>query len=32
VDGPSRQVKLLSDHRHDLILERAKVIARLRWH
>ncbi|WP_207954737.1 IS110 family transposase [Saccharopolyspora elongata] len=32
LDGPSRQVKLLSDHRHDLILERTKVINRLRWH
>ncbi|MEO6089526.1 MAG: transposase, partial [Umezawaea sp.] len=32
LDGPSRQVKLLSDHRHDLIVERTKVINRLRWH
>nr|WP_231648384.1 IS110 family transposase [Saccharothrix sp. NRRL B-16348] len=32
LDGPSRQVKLLSDHRHDLIIERTKVINRLRWH
>ncbi len=31
-DGPSRQVTLLSDHRHDLIVERTKVINRLRWH
>ncbi len=32
LDGPSRQVKLLSDHRHDLVTERTKVINRLRWH
>lgn len=32
LDGPSRQVKLLSDHRRDLIAERTKVINRLRWH
>ena len=32
LDGQTRQVKLLSDHRHDLIVERTKVINRLRWH
>ncbi|WP_050777876.1 transposase [Micromonospora sp. ATCC 39149] len=32
LDGPSRQIKLLSDHRRDLIAERTKVINRLRRH
>jgi transposase len=32
LDGPTRQVKLLSDHRHDLVVERTKLCARLRWH
>lgn len=32
LDGPSREVKLLSDHRHDLVCERTKLISRLRWH
>ncbi|GAB3478340.1 IS110 family transposase [Amycolatopsis cihanbeyliensis] len=32
LDGPARQVKLLSDYRHDLVTERTKVINRLRWH
>jgi transposase len=32
LDGPTRQVKLLSDHRHDLVTERTKVCNRLRWH
>jgi transposase len=32
LDGPSQQVKLLSDHRADLVRERTKLINRLRWH
>lgn len=32
LDGPSREVKLLSDHLHDLVCERTKHISRLRWH
>jgi len=32
LDGPSREVKLLGDHRHDLVCERTKLISRLRWH
>jgi transposase len=32
LDGPTRQVKLLSDHRHDLVVERTKLCGRLRWH
>ncbi|WJG13541.1 transposase [Gordonia sp. Swx-4] len=32
LDGPAREVKLLSDHRHDLVCERTKLISRLRWH
>ena len=32
LDGPSRQVKLLCDHRQDLVAERTKLCNRLRWH
>lgn len=32
LDGPAREVKLLSDHRHDLVTERTKLCNRLRWH
>lgn len=32
LDGPARQVKLLSDHRHDLVVERTMLCNRLRWH
>jgi transposase len=32
LDGPSRQVKLLSDHRRDLVAERTRIQCRLRWH
>ncbi|MFC3745066.1 IS110 family RNA-guided transposase, partial [Paractinoplanes deccanensis] len=32
LDGPTRQVKLLADHRHDLVVERTKLCGRLRWH
>lgn len=32
LDGPSRQVKLLVDHRRDLVAERTRIQNRLRWH
>ncbi len=32
LDGPARDVKLLVDHRRDLIVERTKLQNRLRWH
>jgi transposase len=32
LDGPSREVKLLSDHRRDLVAERTRIQCRLRWH
>ena len=32
LDGPSREVRLLVDHRDDLVAERTRVINRLRWH
>ena len=32
LDGPSREVKLLVDHRDDLVQERTQKINRLRWH
>ena len=32
LDGPTRQVKLLCDHRRDLVCERTKLVNRLRWH
>src|SRR4051794_31743196 len=32
LDGPEREVRLLVDHREDLVGERTRVIARLRWH
>ena len=32
LDGPAREIKLLSDHRHDLVTERTKLCNRLRWH
>ncbi len=32
LDGPAREVKLLADHRHDLVVERTKLVNRLRWH
>jgi transposase len=31
-DGPDREVRLLVDHRGELVAERTRVIARLRWH
>jgi transposase len=32
LDGPTRQVKLLVDHRADLVSERTRIQSRLRWH
>jgi transposase len=32
LDGPAREVRLLADHRDDLIAERTRIINRLRWH
>jgi len=32
LDGPTRQVKLLVDHRRDLVAERTRMQNRLRWH
>jgi hypothetical protein len=32
LDGPARRVRLLIDHRKDLVAERTRHINRLRWH
>jgi transposase len=32
LDGPERELRLLVDHREDLVAERTRVISRLRWH
>jgi transposase len=32
LDGPSRQVRVLVDHRDDLVAERTRATNRLRWH
>ena len=32
LDGPTRELKLLVDHREDLVRERVRMQARLRWH
>jgi transposase len=32
LDGPARELRLLVDHREDLIAERTRVANRLRWH
>jgi hypothetical protein len=32
LDGASRRLRLLVDHRDDLVTERARVQCRLRWH
>ena len=32
LDGPAREVRLLVDHREDLVAERTRHINRLRWH
>jgi transposase len=31
LDGPAREIKLLLDHREDLIAERTRIQNRLRW-
>ena len=32
LDGPARELRLLVDHREDLVDERTRCINRLRWH
>jgi transposase len=32
LDGPERELRLLADHREDLVGERTRMICRLRWH
>lgn len=32
LDGPTREMKLLVDYRHDLVVQRTELINRLRWH
>jgi transposase len=32
LDGPDRDLRLLVDHREDLIAERTRAVNRLRWH
>jgi transposase len=32
LDGPERVLRLLVDHREDLVQERTRMISRLRWH
>jgi transposase len=32
LDGPAREVKLIVDHRRDLVAERTRIQNRLRWH
>jgi transposase len=32
LDGPTREIKLLVDHRRDLVAERTRIHNRLRWH
>jgi transposase len=32
LDGPERELRLLTDHREDLVAERTRMINRLRWH
>lgn len=32
LDGPAREVKLLSDHRRDLVMQRTRIAAQVRWH
>jgi transposase len=31
LDGPSREVKLLSDHRRDLVMQRTRICSQVRW-
>jgi transposase len=32
LDGPERELRLLVDHREDLVAERTRIMNRLRWH
>lgn len=32
LDGPAREVRLLVDHRDDLVVERTRLQSRIRWH
>jgi transposase len=32
LDGPARELRLMVDHREDLVAERTRCINRLRWH
>lgn len=32
LDGPARELRLLVDHREDLVQERTRCVNRLRWH
>jgi transposase len=32
LDGPERELRLLCDHRDDLVAERTRIQGRLRWH
>jgi transposase len=32
LDGPARELRLLVDHREDIVSERTRIQARLRWH
>jgi transposase len=32
LDGKDREIRLLVDHREDLVAERTRIISRLRWH
>jgi transposase len=32
LDGPERELRLLTDHREDLVGERTRMLNRLRWH
>jgi transposase len=32
LDGPERELRLLADHREDLVAERTRMLNRLRWH
>ena len=32
LDGPEREIRLLVDHREDLVAERTRIQQRLRWH
>jgi transposase len=32
LDGPEREVRLLVDHREDLVATRTRIVNRLRWH